>query len=124
MSLEFRSSTRPNSVAGSKRDRFSYMSDTRATPEDVKRLASLARIEVPEGDLVRFASEFDSILAYVGKLDELTLPESGKRVPALRNVFREDGEPNVPGTWTKKLADQFPERDGDSLSVKQIISHD
>jgi len=100
------------------------MSDTRATPEDVKRLASLARISVPEEDLARFASEFDSILAYVGKLDELSLPEGERRVPLLRNVFREDGEPNVPGTWTKALTDQFPERDGDSLSVKQIISHD
>lgn len=100
------------------------MSTPQATPEDVRRLASLARISVPEEDLVRFASEFDAILAYVSKLDELTLPEGAGAVSAVQNVFREDGEPTPPGTWTQKLVEQFPERNGNYLSVKQIVSHD
>ncbi|MBU2104029.1 aspartyl/glutamyl-tRNA amidotransferase subunit C [Patescibacteria group bacterium] len=100
------------------------MSEIRTSAEDVKKLANLARIAVPEEDLPRFAEEFDAILAYVGKLDSLSLPDAQKRVPQLRNVFREDGEPFVPGTWTKEIVAQFPEKSGDSLSVKQIIAHD
>ncbi|HRH55249.1 MAG TPA: Asp-tRNA(Asn)/Glu-tRNA(Gln) amidotransferase subunit GatC [Candidatus Paceibacterota bacterium] len=100
------------------------MSTTKATPEDVKRLAALARIEVPEEDLARFASEFDGILSYVGKLEELTLSETGRVLPPVRNVLREDGNVTEPGTWTAKITEQFPEREGDSLKVKQIISHD
>lgn len=100
------------------------MSNAHATPEDVKRLARLARISVPEEDCARFAAEFDGILDYVSKLDALTLPEGSTRIPPLRNVFREDGEPHIPGTWTEKLVEQFPERDGNSLSVKQIVVHD
>ncbi|MBU1293168.1 aspartyl/glutamyl-tRNA amidotransferase subunit C [Patescibacteria group bacterium] len=100
------------------------MSESRTSAEDVQRLAALARIQVNESDLEGFATEFESILAYVGKLDELSLPDTEKRVPELRNVFREDGEPFVPGTWTEKIVGQFPEKEGDSLSVKQIIAHD
>lgn len=95
-----------------------------ATPEDVKRLAALARIEVPDADLSRFAAEFDAVLAYVGKLDELTLPDQGRVVPAVRNALRKDENANEAGTYTEALASQFPQREGDSLSVKQILSHD
>jgi aspartyl-tRNA(Asn)/glutamyl-tRNA(Gln) amidotransferase subunit C len=100
------------------------MSDTKATPEDVKRLAALARVDVPDADLARFVTEFDSILAYVGKLDELTLPEGNRVIPTLRTVLRADNNPTVPGTWTKKIVAQFPQKEGDSLSVKKILSHD
>lgn len=100
------------------------MSTAKATPEDVKRLAALARVGVPEDELARFAAEFDSILAYVGKLDELTLPESETEVPVLRNVLRADGGEYESGTWTASLTAQFPQKEGDSLSVKKIISHD
>ena len=101
------------------------MSTAKATPEDVKRLAGLARVAVAESDLAGFAAEFDAVLAYVGRLDELTLPDQGAAAaPAVRNAFRADGAPTEGGAWTEKLAEQFPARDGDSLSVKQIITHD
>ncbi|KND47035.1 MAG: aspartyl/glutamyl-tRNA(Asn/Gln) amidotransferase, C subunit [Parcubacteria bacterium C7867-004] len=96
-----------------------------ATKEEVQKLASLSRIEVPEADLERFAAEFDSLIGYVGKLDELELPDmKDMKIPEVRNVFREDGEPDEIGAWTEKLLAQFPEKDGNLLSVKQIISHD
>lgn len=95
-----------------------------ATPEDVLRLAALARIEVPDADLAAFAAEFDAILAYVGKLDELSIDTAAAPLPLVRNSFREDGTPYAAGTWTDALALQFPERDGDYLAVKQIITHD
>ncbi len=100
------------------------MSNTKATPEDVKRLATLARLDVAEGDLARFAAEFDSILAYVGKLDELTLPKSDRNLSVVRNVLRVDETPYESGTWTERIVEQFPVKEGNSLSVKKIISHD
>ncbi|MES2668749.1 MAG: hypothetical protein V4644_03625 [Patescibacteria group bacterium] len=96
----------------------------KATAADVARLAALARVSVPETELARFAEEFDSILAYVGKLDELTLPEGSAALPHVRNVLRTDGEPYAPGTWTEAIVAQFPQKEGDSLSVKKILSHD
>lgn len=96
-----------------------------ASAEDVKKLAALARIQVDDADLERFTKEFDSILAYVGQLESLNIDvKAAKAPPALRNVMREDGEPHEKGIYTEKLVAQFPEKEGDYLKVKQIISHD
>ncbi|MHB1163410.1 MAG: Asp-tRNA(Asn)/Glu-tRNA(Gln) amidotransferase subunit GatC [Minisyncoccota bacterium] len=96
-----------------------------ATTEDVQKLAALARIKIDDAELPKFTSEFDAILAYVGQLESLDLPKgAGKEKPPLRNVMRADGEPRAPGTYTERLAEQFSAREGDALSVKQIITHD
>lgn len=100
------------------------MSNAKASLEDVKRLAALARLSVADSDLARFAAEFDSILAYVGKLDELTLPDGGRNLSEVRNVLRADEGAYEPGTWTECIVGQFPAKEGDSLSVKKIITHD
>ena len=96
-----------------------------ASIEEVKKLAALARISMAEAELEKFTKEFDAILAYVGQLEKLELPEGlSDTNPPLRNVFRKDENPVPAGTNTEKLAAQFPEREGDYLVVKQIISHD
>ncbi|MHB1769865.1 MAG: Asp-tRNA(Asn)/Glu-tRNA(Gln) amidotransferase subunit GatC [Minisyncoccota bacterium] len=95
-----------------------------ATVEEVKKLAALARISISDKELVKFTSEFDAILAYVGQLEALTIAQSSAREkPPLRNVMRADGEPHKGGAYTEKLAAQFPAREGDALLVKQIIQH-
>ncbi|MFZ1988049.1 MAG: Asp-tRNA(Asn)/Glu-tRNA(Gln) amidotransferase subunit GatC [Minisyncoccia bacterium] len=104
-----------------------------ATTEDVKHLAALARISISDEELPKLASEFEGMLQYVGQLDSLSLVRDasvltpgplGEAGPVLRNVFRGDGTPHEKGAYTEKLASQFPDRDGDALSVKQIIQHD
>jgi len=100
------------------------MSHAKATTEDVKRLAQLARVEVADENLERFATEFDSVLAYVGKLDELTLSEGDTNQSLVRNVLRADEGAHAAGTWTERIVAQFPAKEGNSLSVKKIISHD
>jgi len=99
-----------------------------ATTEEVKKLAALARIRVEDAELEKFTSEFDAILAYVGQLEKLDIEGSAQRADnvgtgTLRNVMREDNEPYEARAYTEKLAEQFSARDGDALSVKQIISH-
>ncbi len=95
-----------------------------ASVDDVKKLAALARLSIPDEALPKLAAEFESILAYVGQLDSLDVSGKKDRKPPVRNVFREDGEPHASGTHTAAITTQFPERDGDYLKVKQIISHD
>ena len=93
--------------------------------EGVKKLAALARIRVADAELQKFTSEFDAILAYIGQLEKLKLPQGLKEEkPRMRNVMREDGLPHASGAYTEKLAEQFPAREGNALSVKQIISHE
>lgn len=96
-----------------------------ASVEDVKKLAALARIAIPEDKLAARAAEFDRIVTYIAQLDELDIRTDGPPQTApMHNIFREDGEPTPAGTWTGKLVGMFPKRDGDHLSVKKIISHD
>lgn len=96
-----------------------------ATVDEVKKLAALVRISIDDADLEKFTKEFDAILGYIGQLEKLELPlEVGTEKPLLRNVMRTDGEPHEAGTHTEALAAQFPAREGDALSVKQIITHD
>ena len=95
-----------------------------ATTEEVRKLAALARIRIEDEELEKFTSEFDAILAYVGQLESLQLPASSLQSPVLRNVMREDGESHEARKYTEKLAEQFPAREGDALSVKQIIIHE
>jgi aspartyl-tRNA(Asn)/glutamyl-tRNA(Gln) amidotransferase subunit C len=95
-----------------------------ASADDVKKLAALARIRVGEDELAKLSTEFESILAYVGQLDSLEVTSAPDTKPVVRNVMREDGTPHESGIYTEKLAAQFPEREGDALKVKQIISHD
>ncbi|HEX5774915.1 MAG TPA: Asp-tRNA(Asn)/Glu-tRNA(Gln) amidotransferase subunit GatC [Candidatus Paceibacterota bacterium] len=94
------------------------------SPDDVKKLATLARVEVPDGKLPAFAAEFESILSYIGKLEELQLTHDAPAAGQVRNVLREDTDAHAPGAFTEKLIEQFPERKGDHLVVKQIISYE
>jgi len=95
-----------------------------ASNEDILKLAALSRLSITDEELPAVARDIDAILAYMSKLDELTLSESGVVVPVVHNVMREDGEPYPAKEFTEAIAKQFPSRDGDALSVKQIISHD
>ena len=96
-----------------------------ADAEDVRKLAALSRLAVPDATLDTRAAEFDRIVSYIGQLDELDIDVAKEpEAPAHRNIFRKDGEPTPSGIWTEKLVGQFPNRNGNHLSVKKIISHD
>lgn len=95
-----------------------------ADANDVRSLAALARLSIPEERVESFAREFDAVLSYIGKLDELALDETSIEAGAVRNAFREDADPHDSGLYTDALVEQFPEKEGNHLSVKKIISYD
>lgn len=96
-----------------------------ATHEEVQKLASLARITIPEEKTDSFAKEFEAILTYIKTLETLTLAAGGKPVPGVvHNVFRDDTEPHATGLYSKKLIDALPQKEGNLLKVKQILSHE
>ena len=96
------------------------------TTEEVKKLAALARIGIEDAELGKLTKEFDAILAYVETISMVEMPqgEVSRRGQILYNVMREDGKPHETGKYTEKLVEQFPQREGDALSVKQILTHD
>ncbi|KND49173.1 MAG: aspartyl/glutamyl-tRNA(Asn/Gln) amidotransferase, C subunit [Parcubacteria bacterium C7867-008] len=94
-----------------------------ATPDDVKKLAALARLTVSEEELPAFVAEFEAILGYVGQLETLDIA-AGSDILPYANTFRTEGTPHEKGVWTPDIVKAFPNREGDALSVKQIIAND
>ncbi|NQV88335.1 MAG: Asp-tRNA(Asn)/Glu-tRNA(Gln) amidotransferase subunit GatC [Parcubacteria group bacterium] len=91
--------------------------------KDIKKLAELSRIEMEEAEIEEFQKEIESILSYVGQIQEASAGSFSdkKEIPVLHNVFREDEKPHESGAYTEILLDEAPEREGSYLKVKKIL---
>ncbi|MDO5646006.1 MAG: Asp-tRNA(Asn)/Glu-tRNA(Gln) amidotransferase subunit GatC [Dermabacter sp.] len=92
--------------------------------EEVARLASLARIELTDEDLTRFAGEFDAILDAVASVSEVAtadVPATSHPMP-MTNVFRADV---VTKTLTQEEAlSGAPEAADGRFAVPQILGEE
>ena len=92
------------------------------SPEiNVRALAALASIEMPEDELKKLEKELPEILAFVETIQRAEV-SSAAQSPELRNVMREDREPHESGIYTEKLLAQAPAQKEGRLVVKQVIS--
>lgn len=92
--------------------------------EDIIALADLARIELTDTEIERFAKEFDDILAYVGEIKGLAGAAVEPAVGPHFNVFREDVDPLPADLYTEVLLEAAPVRDGRYLKVKKVLKND
>jgi len=88
---------------------------------DIGALAKLARLEVSPEEMKKLETEIPEILAFVDTIQKANVSAEAK-VPELRNVMRADDNAIESGTYTKKILDAAPARDGDRVAVKQVIS--
>lgn len=92
--------------------------------EELRKLAELARIEVPDSELEELRGQLGTILDYVGQIqtaDTEGVPEAKDSLPPLRNVFRDDNEPHETGLYTDSIVANFPKSEGGYLKVKKIL---
>lgn len=96
------------------------------TLDQVRKVATLARLELPEADLVRMQSQLSAILDYVAQLDELNTDgvEPLAHPLPLQNVFRPD-EP-VPSLSPDEALQNAPKREkgSDYFSVPAVFDTD
>jgi aspartyl-tRNA(Asn)/glutamyl-tRNA(Gln) amidotransferase subunit C len=85
--------------------------------DDVVHVARLARLELTEEELDRFAEQLDAILEAVGKVSELDLSEVEPTLHplALSNVWAED-EPR-PSLDVEEALANAPDREDDAFRV-------
>ena len=92
--------------------------------DDVARLADLARIQLTEEEIARFAGEFDSIMDAVASVSEVAtedVPATSHPI-AMTNVFREDV---VENTLTQEQAlAGAPEAEDGRFAVPQILGEE
>ncbi len=103
------------------------------TPEEIKRLFELSRIEASREELEKFPKELDAIFSYIEKLKSapprLASSEArplGDLPPTLSFVaetteFRKDGAYPLDATDVEFLKNSFPEREGDYLKTKKVF---
>jgi aspartyl-tRNA(Asn)/glutamyl-tRNA(Gln) amidotransferase subunit C len=91
------------------------------TPEDVRKVASLARLRVSDEELEGFTAQFNQIVAYVEKLDEVdtTGVEPMTSVLDASNVLRDD-EPGPLLTSAEALSNA-PKKTEGFFSVPKVI---
>ncbi|MBP9856009.1 MAG: Asp-tRNA(Asn)/Glu-tRNA(Gln) amidotransferase subunit GatC [Candidatus Pacebacteria bacterium] len=89
--------------------------------EEVKKLADLARLNVPEAELDKLATDLESILGYVSELKNAPVGEY-EEDQKLINVLREDEGAHEAGLYTADLVQAFSKARDNYLSVKPILS--
>jgi aspartyl-tRNA(Asn)/glutamyl-tRNA(Gln) amidotransferase subunit C len=87
------------------------------TRDEVVHVAKLARLELTEDELERFAGQLNAILEAVGKVSELDLAEVEPTLHPLElsNVFAED-EPR-PSLPVEEALANAPDREGGAFRV-------
>ncbi len=91
------------------------------TKEEVKRVATLARLEISPEEEDLLTHQLDKIFQYMEKLDQLdtTTVEPLTQVGEITNAFREDRVVNRPAT--DSLLSNAPAREQNFIKVPKII---
>ena len=88
--------------------------------KDIQNLADLARIDIGEDEAESLTSEIDSILGYVGQIENMPTGTTSKTL-SVRNVLREDIVTHKPNEYTEDILANSPSRERNYLKVKKIL---
>jgi len=97
------------------------MKNAKISEQDARYVARLARLDVSEQEIKAFTLQFNSILSYMDKLNELDTShvEPMSHVIDVCNAFREDV---VQASFPQKVAlENAPEREAGFFKVPRII---
>jgi aspartyl-tRNA(Asn)/glutamyl-tRNA(Gln) amidotransferase subunit C len=100
------------------------MSDVALSIDDVKKVARLARLALPEDRLQKLAGELASILHYVEKINQVDTAGVEPMAHALpvQNVLRADVP--APGLPIEQVLQNAPATDGPFFKVPKVIGGD
>lgn len=95
---------------------------SRITADDVRKVASLARLDLPEERIATYTDQLESILDYISQLQAV---DTSGVVPTTRavevvNVTREDAV--TPTDVREQILNQAPKREGDFFRVPKILA--
>ena len=91
------------------------------TPDNVRKVAELARLELSEAEIETYTSQLEKIIGYFAQLEKVetkNVPPTTRAVEVV-NEMRDD---LVITTYVREdLLDQAPQREGDFFRVPQIL---
>src|SRR5262245_27546700 len=92
-------------------------------PEDVRRVAELARIDIPDGELDRTARELSAVLAFAATLERLDLSGLEPSVFAPVTGALRDDALDTRCLTSEQATAAAPERDADYFVVPPIVEN-
>lgn len=93
----------------------------RITPDDVRKVAELARLELPESTIATYTTQLERILDYVGHLQQVNtegVPPTTRAVE-VANVTRGDTVETADNR--EELLNLAPQREDDFYRVPKIM---
>lgn len=95
------------------------------SPETIKKLAALSRLEVTDAEVETLAREAGSILDYAESLNALDVSEIPPMTHAepLENVIRKDVSVSVDEATRGRMLDQLSKRRDDQLEVPNVFGN-
>ena len=90
---------------------------SRISADDVRKVAKLARLNLPDDKIATYTGQLESILGYVSQLEQVDttgVPETTRAVE-VTNVTRQDGVDPTP--VREEILNQAPQREGDFFRV-------
>jgi aspartyl-tRNA(Asn)/glutamyl-tRNA(Gln) amidotransferase subunit C len=95
---------------------------SRISADDVRKVAQLARLNLPDDKIATYTEQLESILGYVSQLEQVDttgVPETTRAVE-VTNVTRQDGVNPTP--VREDILNQAPQREGDFFRVPKILA--
>ena len=95
---------------------------SRISADDVRKVAKLARLNLPDDKIATYTGQLESILGYVSQLEQVDttgVPETTRAVE-VTNVTRQDGVDPTP--VREEILNQAPQREGDFFRVPKIMA--
>ena len=95
---------------------------SRISADDVRKVAKLARLNLPDDKIATYTGQLESILGYVSQLEQVDttgVPETTRAVE-VTNVTRQDGVNPTP--VREDILNQAPQREGDFFRVPKILA--
>ena len=95
---------------------------SKITADDVRKVAKLSRLNLPEETIATYTGQLERILDYVDQLqavDTEGVPPTTRAMEVV-NVTREDAV--VSTDVREELLDQAPQREGDFFRVPKILA--
>ena len=90
--------------------------------DDVRKVAKLARLNLPDDKIATYTGQLESILGYVSQLEQVDttgVPETTRAVE-VTNVTSQDGVDPTP--VREEILNQAPQREGDFFRVPKILA--
>ena len=94
---------------------------TKISSSDVRKVANLARLELPEDQIETYTAQLEDILSYVDQLQEIdtqNVPATTRAVEVVNAMRKDLVEEN---SIREDILNQAPHREGDFFRVPRIL---